>query len=79
MSMDTLDNYPYEIRPLAPEEGGGFLITYTDFWGCMSDGETLEQALANGRDALAATIAVLQMQNLPVPAPHSRAQGASVA
>ncbi len=77
--MDQLDDYPYEIRPLTPDEGGGFLVTYTDFWGCMSDGETVEQALANGRDALAAAIAVLQLQNLPVPAPRSRTKGTSAA
>ena len=70
--MDILDDYPYEIRPLTPDEGGGFLITYTDFRGCYSDGETIEEAIVNGRDALIATIEALRAWNLPVPAPHSR-------
>jgi len=70
--MDILDEYPYEIRPLTQDEGGGFLITYTDFWGCFSDGETIEEAIINGRDALAATLEVLRAENLPVPVPHSR-------
>lgn len=70
--MGILDEYPYEIRPLTPDEGGGFLITYTDFWGCFSDGETVEEAIINGRDALAATIEALRAENLPIPAPHSR-------
>ncbi|RFP22817.1 type II toxin-antitoxin system HicB family antitoxin [Duganella sp. BJB488] len=70
--MDILDEYPYEIRPLTQDEGGGFLITYTDFWGCFSDGETIDEAIINGRDALAATLEVMRAENLPVPAPHSR-------
>ena len=77
--MDELDAYPYEIRPLTEDEGVGFLITYTDFWGCMSDGETIEEAIINGRDALAGTLSVLREQGLPVPAPHSRAKGKDAA
>jgi antitoxin HicB len=46
--------YPFELRPLAEEEGGGWLITYPDLPGCMSDGETPEEAITNGKDALAA-------------------------
>ncbi len=62
--------YPFEIRPLAAEEGGGFLISYLDFADCISDGETVEDALANGKDALDATIAALKSKHLPVPAPN---------
>lgn len=66
-----LDDYPFEIRPLSKAEGGGFLISYPDFTECISDGETVEEAIANGRDALMATIAVLEVKGLPVPAPNS--------
>ncbi|WP_373990550.1 type II toxin-antitoxin system HicB family antitoxin [Duganella sp. BuS-21] len=70
--MDKVDDYPYEIRQLTAEEGGGYLVRYTDFWGCMSDGETVEEAIANARAALIATIATLREDKLPVPIPHSR-------
>ena len=53
-------DYPFEMRPLSAEEGGGFLISYPDFSECLSDGETIEEALANGKDALKATIAALK-------------------
>jgi antitoxin HicB len=69
--MSTPSDYPFEIRPLSTEEGGGFLISYPDFAECLSDGETVEEALANGRDALAATIAALESKGMPVPAPNS--------
>ena len=69
--MRSLDDYPFEIRPLTQAEGSGFLIVYPDFSECISDGETVEEAIANGRDALAATIAALEAKGFPVPAPNS--------
>lgn len=68
--MSQLTDYPFEIRPLSPDEGGGFLISYPDFSECISDGETVEEALKNGRDALQATIAALKARALPIPAPN---------
>ena len=64
-------DYPFEIRPLSEEDGGGFLISFPDFADCISDGETVAEALDNGRDALKATIAALKAKKLPVPAPNS--------
>lgn len=42
----------FKIRELTEEEGGGFLIEFPDFPGCISDGETREEAIENGLDAL---------------------------
>lgn len=39
------------LRPLRPEEGGGWLAEIPEMPGCMSDGETPEEAIANLRDA----------------------------
>ena len=69
--MRDLSQYPFEIRPLSAEEGGGFLISYTDFSECIADGETIEEAIQNGLDALQETIAALESMNLAVPEPES--------
>ena len=69
--MRDLSQYPFEIRPLSEEEGGGFLISFPDFSECISDGETPEEAIRNGLDALQETIAALESMNLPVPEPGS--------
>ena len=68
--MDKRIDYPFEVRPLSAEEGGGFLISYPDFSDCISDGETIDEALANGKDALKSTITALKAKELPVPAPN---------
>lgn len=44
-------DYPFDVRPLSKEEGGGYLITFPDLPGCMADGETPEEAIKNGLDA----------------------------
>ena len=69
--MSKLTDYPFEVRPLSAEEGGGFLISFPDFAECISDGETVDEAIENGRDALKATVAALKAKKMSVPAPNS--------
>lgn len=61
--------YRFTIRPLGADEGGGFLIEYPDLPGCVSDGETIEEAIANGRDAKAAWITAMREAGRPVSPP----------
>lgn len=69
--MRDIKQYPFEIQLLSEEDGGGYLISFPDFSECISDGETVEEAIQNGLDALAETIAALESLNLPVPEPGS--------
>ena len=65
-------DYPVMIEPLAAEDGGGFLATAPDLPGCMSDGETPEEALANVRDAITAWIEEARSLGRAVPKPSHR-------
>ncbi len=69
--MQNIGTYPFEIRPLSKAEGGGFLVSYPDFSECISDGETIDEAIANGKDALIVTIAALEAKGFPAPKPNS--------
>ena len=69
----NLDKYPFTIRPLSVEDGGGFLIEYPDLPGCHSDGETPEQAIANGRDAVRSYLLSCRKHGDPIPKPISPA------
>ena len=71
MKNPKLDDFPFAIRPLNKDEGGGYLIEFPDVPGCMSDGETPEEAIANGRDALKCTLLTLKELGNPIPAPGS--------
>jgi len=69
--MKQKEMYPFELRALTAEEGGGFLISFPDFNECIADGETIEEAISEGQAALAAVVATLQEKGLPVPQPGS--------
>lgn len=69
MSDPRFEDYPVEIRPLSAEEGGGFLATFADLPGCMADGETPEQAIADARGAFACWMAAHLEDGRPVPMP----------
>lgn len=53
-------------------EGDGFLIVYPDLPGCMSDGATIEEAIANGRDAVKTWILTAREFGDPIPIPKQR-------
>lgn len=61
--------YPFTLRPLSAEDGGGWLIEFPDLPGCIADGETPEEAIAAGREAKAAWIAAMREAGRDVPAP----------
>ena len=63
------ESYPYLVEPLSEEEGGGYLISLPDLPGCMSDGSTEAEALANARDAFATWISARLDLGKPIPAP----------
>lgn len=69
-----LREYPFVVRPLDANEGGGYLIEFPDVPGCVSDGETPEEAIANGRDALKACLLTLKEFRRPLPKPGAFTQ-----
>jgi antitoxin HicB len=64
-----MSDYRFTVRPLSDDEGGGYLVEFPDLPGCMSDGETVEEAVANGQDAKASWIAAMTEAGRPIPAP----------
>ena len=64
-----LEDYSFTIRRLTEEDGGGYLIEFPDVPGCLSDGETPEEAVANGRDALKCTLLTLREFGYSIPKP----------
>ena len=69
-----LNSYPFTILPLSPEDCGGFAIEYPDLPGCISDGDTPEEALTNGYDAVKSYLLSCAHHGDPIPKP-SEASG----
>lgn len=70
--------YPVEVRPLSPEDGGGWLAVFPDLPGCMGDGETPQDAVADGYEAAKAWLEVAHECGDPVPAPPAAAANPGV-
>lgn len=64
--------YPVVVSPLPEEDGGGFLATVPDLPGCMSDGETPEEAIVNVQDAIATWIEAAHDLDRSIPSPSPR-------
>ena len=64
--------YTVVVEPLPAEEGGGFVATVPDLPGCMSDGVTPEEALANVQDAITTWIEAAKDLGHAVPKPSRR-------
>jgi len=64
--------YPYIVKPLPSEDGGGFSIEFPDLLGCVSDGETEEEAIVNGKDAAREWLETCKKLGRKVPTPSKQ-------
>ncbi len=65
----------FEIRPLTEDEGGGYLVEFPEYPGCVADGETPEEAISEARDALASYIQTLRELGRAIPATEDAYRG----
>jgi antitoxin HicB len=56
------------------EDDDGYLVEFIDLPGCITDGDTLEEAATNGREALTAFLSSMYDRNLPIPEPSTASQ-----
>ena len=61
--------YPFTVRPLRADEGGGWLVTVPDLPGCMADGATPEEAVVEAADAVRSWIETAHVHGDPIPLP----------
>lgn len=62
-------NYPIEFEEISAEDGGGFLATIPLLKGCMTDGETLQEAYDNLKEAKRIWLEDMLSRNMPIPEP----------
>jgi len=68
MTIDVRD-YRVFVERLAPHLGGGFVSYAPELMGCVSDGETPNDALHNIYDAIGCWIEAARDQGQPIPIP----------
>ncbi len=67
-------DYAIMVEPLAQSDGGGWLATVPALPGCMGDGETPEEALADAEAAILEWKAAAKQLGRDVPGPASLGQ-----
>lgn len=60
---------------LEPDPAGGYIAVIPAFPGCYSQGDTVEEALANAREAILLTIEDMEAHGEPFPAPSGELIG----
>jgi antitoxin HicB len=61
--------YRIVLRPLAAADGGGWLAEVPELPGCMSDGDTPQEAAEHVMDAIGCWIEAAEEDGRAVPAP----------
>ncbi len=61
--------YPMAVKRVSEEDGGGYVALAVDLKGCMGDGETPEEAVANLREAIIEWLDEARRLNREIPAP----------
>lgn len=70
--MKTVEYYmslPYKMEIIADEDEGGFVASFPDLPGCLTCGETVEQAAENAGDAKRAWIEAALENRLEIAEP----------
>ena len=72
--MKTLNDYlemSYRMEIVEDREEGGFVVSFPDLPGCITCGETLENAIANAADAKKTWIEAALEEGVEIPEPNS--------
>ncbi|WP_241086837.1 type II toxin-antitoxin system HicB family antitoxin [Candidatus Vondammii sp. HM_W22] len=69
----NFEDYPINVSPIPADEGGGYMVSIPDFPGCIADGNTIDDAIAEAHDAFDAWVMAEQEDKgeLPVPKTYS--------
>ena len=62
-------DYPVEVKRIKEEEGGGFFVSIPLLPGCMSDGESLDEAYANIQEAKEEWLSSMLERGMKIPEP----------
>lgn len=72
--MKTVEEYmalPYRMEIVPDVDEGGYIVSYPDLKGCLTTGETLEEAVSNAEDAKREWLTAAVEEGYPIPEPVS--------
>lgn len=70
MNKNELFGYSVNLFCLSEEDGGGWLAEVPELKGCLTDGDTPEEALDNLKEVIETWLEIAHEDNRAIPAPH---------
>ena len=70
--MKTIEYYlslPYKMELVADVDEGGYVVCFPDLRGCISSGETVEEAVSNAKDAQREWMIAAMEEGYEIPEP----------
>ena len=70
--MKTVDEYfqlPYRMEIIEDKDEGGFVVNFPDLPGCLTCGETVEEAVENAKDAKRCWLEAALEDGIAIPLP----------
>jgi len=71
MTLEEYMSLPYRMELTPDIEEGGYAVSYPELAGCLSSGETVEEALKNGTDAKREWLLAAIESGIEIPLPDS--------
>ena len=65
------EDYPVHISPIPADEGGGCMVSFPDLPGCIADGNTIDEAILEARDAFDAWVMAEREDKGELPTPKT--------
>ena len=59
--------YDFKVLLEPDEEAGGYVVSYPALAGCYSQGDTVDEALENIKEAILLCLEDMQAENEPIP------------
>ena len=78
MAVTAGTEYTFTIILEPDEEDGGYTVTVPALPGCITQGDTLEDAIAMAKDAIQVYVESLVQDGLPVPTERERPQAITI-
>lgn len=72
--MKSLNDYlkfSYRMEVIEDQTEGGYTISFPDLPGCLTCGDTIEEAISNAKDAKKAWLEAAIQNNIPIYEPES--------
>ena len=72
--MKKIDEYmrlPYRMELIPDPDEGGYVVSFPDLPGCLSSGETSEEAIKNAEDAKQEWLLAAMEEGIDIPEPDS--------